>query len=130
MNPASLVQIRTDASDAIYRQVIEQVKRHVAAGQLKAGDQVPSVRAMAKALAVHHMTVSKAYSMLEMEGVLLRRRGLPMVVAPQHREAQPPADRAELLRPALQRAAAEARQLALPKPQVLQLFRAILDETL
>ncbi|RTL38221.1 MAG: GntR family transcriptional regulator [Burkholderiales bacterium] len=130
MNPASLVQLRTDASDAIYRQVIEQVKRRVAAGQLKAGDQVPSVREMAKALAVHHMTISKAYSMLEMEGVLLRRRGLPMVVAPQHRVAQPPADRAELLRPALQRAAVEARQLALPKPQVLQLFRAILDETL
>lgn len=128
MNP--LVQIRADASDAIYRQVIDQVKRRVAAGQLKAGDQVPSVREMAKALAVHHMTVSKAYSMLEMEGVLLRRRGLPMVVAPRHTEAQSPADRLELLRPALQRAAAEAKQLALPQAQVLQLFRAILNETL
>lgn len=130
MNPASLVQIRTDSSEPIYRQVIEQVKRQVAAGQLKAGDEMPSVRELAGALAVHHMTVSKAYSMLEMGGVLLRRRGLPMVVAPRHTEAQSPADRAELLRPALQRAAAQAKQLALPKPQVLQLFQAILDETL
>lgn len=130
MNPASLVQIRAGAAEPIYRQVIEQVRRQVAAGQLKAGDQMPSVRELAHALAVHHMTVSKAYAMLELEGVLLRRRGLPMVVAPRHVEAQSPADRAELLRPALQRAAAEARQLALAKHQVLQLFQAILDETL
>lgn len=130
MNPASLIQIRADASEPIYRQVIEQVKRQVAAGQLKAGEQMPSVRELAHTLAVHHMTVSKAYSLLEMEGVLLRRRGRPMVVAPRHVGARSPADRGALLRPALQRAAIEAKQLALPRHQVLQLFRAILDETL
>ena len=86
------------------------------------------MRELAQALAVHPMTISKAYSMLEMEGVLERRRGLSMVVAAQHQRAQPTADRVELLRPTLEKAAAEARQLALPKTQVLHLFKTILDE--
>lgn len=128
MDPLHFVQINTGSPEPIYRQLIEQVRRRVAAGQLKAGDEIPSVRELAQALAVHPMTISKAYSMLEMDGVLERRRGLSMVVAAQHQGAQPTADRAELLRPTLEKAAAEARQLALPQAQVLQLFKTILDE--
>ena len=128
MDPTHFVQINTGSPEPIYRQLIEQVRRRVAAGQLKAGDEIPSVRELAQALAVHPMTISKAYSMLEMEGVLERRRGLSMVVAAQHQRAQPTADRIELLRPSLERAAAEARQLGLPKAQALQLFKTILEE--
>ncbi|MCE4555574.1 GntR family transcriptional regulator [Roseateles cellulosilyticus] len=128
MDPLHFVHIDTGSTEPIYRQLIEQVKRRVAAGQLKAGDEIPSVRELAHALAVHPMTISKAYSLLEMEGVLERRRGLSMVVAAQHRQAQPTADRVELLRPTLEKAAAEARQLALPKSQALQLFKTILEE--
>ena len=51
-----------------------------------------------------------------------------MVVAEQHQGAQPPADRAALLRPTLEKAAAEARQLDLPDEQALQLFKTILEE--
>jgi len=128
MDPTHFVHINTGSTEPIYRQLIEQVKRRVAAGQLKAGDEIPSVRELAQALAVHPMTISKAYSLLEMEGVLERRRGLSMVVAAQHRKAQPTADRVELLRPTLEKAAAEARQLELSKAQALQLFKTILDE--
>lgn len=128
MDPTHFVHINTGSTEPIYRQLIEQVKRRVAAGQLKAGDEIPSVRELAQALAVHPMTISKAYSLLEMEGVLERRRGLSMVVAAQHRKAQPAADRVELLRPTLEKAAAEARQLELSRAQALQLFKTILDE--
>lgn len=128
MDPSHFVHINTGSTEPIYRQLIEQVKRRVAAGQLKAGDEIPSVRELAQALAVHPMTISKAYSLLESDGVLERRRGLSMVVAAQHRKAQPAADRVELLRPTLERAAIEARQLELSKAQALQLFKTILDE--
>ena len=128
MDAAHFVQINTGSSEPIYRQLIEQVRRRVAAGQLKAGDEIPSVRELAQALAVHPMTVSKAYSLLESDGVLERRRGLSMVVAAQHQKARPTADRVELLRPTLEQAAAEATQLELPKTQTLQLFKTILDE--
>ncbi len=128
MDPTHFVHINTGSTEPIYRQLIEQVKRRVAAGQLKAGDEIPSVRELAQALAVHPMTVSKAYSLLESDGVLERRRGLSMVVAAQHQQAQPTADRVELLRPTLEKAAAEARQLQLSKAQAVALFKTILDE--
>jgi GntR family transcriptional regulator len=123
---ANLFSIATGSSEPIYRQLVEQVRRLAAAGQLKPGDGMPSVREIAQALALNPMTVSKAYGLLEMEGVLARRRGLGMVVA----EFAParPADRAELLRPALERAALEARQLELDPDTVLTLFATILKE--
>ncbi len=120
--------IQTGSAEPIYRQLVEHVRRRVASGQIKAGDEIPSVRELAQQLAVHPMTISKAYSLLEAEGLLERRRGLAMRVAPQHQRAQPAASRVELLRPALVRAAAEARQLQLSKRTALQLFEDILDE--
>jgi len=74
------------------------------------------------------MTVSKAFSLLESQGLLERRRGLSMVVAAQHTHATPSASREELLRPTLEKAAAEAHQLELPGAQVLELFEQILQE--
>jgi len=123
---ANLFSIATGSSEPIYRQLVEQVRRLAAAGQLKPGDTMPSVREIASNLALNPMTVSKAYGLLEMDGVLARRRGLGMVVA----DIAParPADRAELLRPALERAALEARQLELDPDTVLTLFATILKE--
>jgi GntR family transcriptional regulator len=124
---ASLFSIATGSSEPIYRQLVEQVRRMAAAGQLKPGDGMPSVREIAQALALNPMTVSKAYGLLEMEGVLARRRGLGMVVADRAAPSRP-AERAALLRPLLERAALEARQLELDPDTVLTLFATILKE--
>jgi GntR family transcriptional regulator len=124
---ASLFSIATGSPEPIYRQLVEQVRRLSAGGQLQPGDEMPSVREIAQALALNPMTVSKAYSLLEMEGVLARRRGLGMVVA--ESAPAPPADRVSLLRPTLERAAVEARQLELDPETVLSLFATILKET-
>jgi len=126
---ADLFAIATGSPEPIYRQLVEQVRRRVASGHLKAGDEIPSVRELAQALAVHPMTVSKAFGLLEAEGVLERRRGLAMVVAQQHSKPQATQARAELLRPTLERAALEARELELPAAQALALFKQILQET-
>ena len=129
MTAVDLFSIATGSPEPIYRQLVEQVRRLVAGGQLSAGEELPSVRELAQALAVNRMTISKAFSLLEAEGVFERRRGLAMVVAPQHRRAQPAADRAELLRPTLERAANEARQLELPAAQALALFKTVLRDS-
>lgn len=120
--------INTGSPEPIYRQLIEQVRRRIASGQLRAGQEIPSVRELAQSLAVHPMTISKAFSLLEAQGLLERRRGLSMVVAAQHTRASSSASRVELLRPTLEKAAAEARQLELPKTQVLKLFEKIIQE--
>ena len=128
MDADTFFSINTGSTEPIYRQLIEQLRRRVASGQLSAGQEIPSVRELAQALAVHPMTISKAYSLLEAEGLLERRRGLAMRIAPQHGKAQPAADRIELLRPTLTRAAAEVHQLELPATQALALFKQILNE--
>jgi GntR family transcriptional regulator len=53
----------------------------IASGQLKVGAELPSIRDLAVRHAVNPMTISKAYSLLEAEGLLARHRGKPMTVA-------------------------------------------------
>jgi GntR family transcriptional regulator len=124
----SLFSIATGASDPIYRQLIEQVRRLIAAGILKPADILPSVRDVALSLAVNPMTVSKAYNMLETEGLLTRARGVGMLVAERQASAHRRLEREQLLRPTLERAAAEARQLELDPEAVIVLFAKILEE--
>jgi GntR family transcriptional regulator len=125
---STLFSIATGSSEPIYRQLVDQVRRLVAGGQLAAGDEMPSVREVAQTLAVNPMTVSKAYGLLEMEGLLSRRRGLGMVVAERPRDGKRLAERTGLLRPTLERAALEARQLELDPDTVLALFNQILKD--
>lgn len=122
-------QINTGSAEPIYRQLMDQLRRRVAAGQWVAGQQLPSVRELALQLAVHPMTISKAYGLLEIEGLLERRRGLPMVIAAGHERPAAARDRVEQLRPTLQRAAAEARELGIPPNRALELFERLLDAT-
>jgi len=132
----SLFSILPGSSDPIYRQLVDQVRRLVAGGQLAPGAALPSVRDVAQQLTVNPMTVSKAYGLLELEGVLDRRRGVGMVVADRAAgagagagTAAAAADRAALLRPTLERAAREARELELDPATVLALFTLILKES-
>ncbi|MFG6447219.1 GntR family transcriptional regulator [Roseateles sp. BYS180W] len=108
------------AQDAlpIYRQIVEQVRRWVASGQALDGDELPSVRALAQQHAINPMTVSKAYSLLEAEGLVERRRGMGMYI--KVRQQAPQA--IELLRPTLEAAALQAQQLGLSADEALTLF--------
>ncbi|MGJ9417986.1 GntR family transcriptional regulator [Massilia sp. CMS3.1] len=125
---AQLFSITTGSSEPIYRQLVEQVRRLVAAGQMAPGDGMPSVREVAQVLTLNPMTVSKAYSLLEMEGLLTRKRGMGMSIAERAGTKHNTHERAELLRPILERAAHEARQLELDPDTVLSLFTHILKE--
>lgn len=122
----TLFSIVPRSAEPIYRQLVDQARRRITAGQWAPGTEMPSVRDLAQALAVNPMTVSKALGLLEAEGLLERRRGLSMVVA-QRATAAPAADRAELLRPALERAAAQAHELGLSDTRALALFRSALQ---
>lgn len=128
MPDAALFTIAPGSTEPIYRQLMAQVRRCVAGGQLRAGDEMPSVRELAQSLAVNPMTISKAFSLLEAEGVLERRRGLAMVIAADRSKARPVAERLALLKPSLDRAAREAHELQLAPAQALSLFRTVLDE--
>jgi GntR family transcriptional regulator len=74
-------QIDPHSGIPVYRQMMDQVKYYVAAGTLRRGDQLPSIRELAQALAVNPTTVVKAYSELEHEGVIEMRHGRGAFVA-------------------------------------------------
>lgn len=112
----------------IYRQLADQVRRLVAGGQLRAGDELPSVRELAITHAVNPMTISKAYSLLETEGVLVRQRGKPMQVAPQSAIAKSAQKRLEHLRPQLEQLVLAARQLEISDQTLLSTLEKILAE--
>ncbi|MBI2928506.1 MAG: GntR family transcriptional regulator [Verrucomicrobia bacterium] len=68
-------QIDPHSGLPVYRQMMDQVKYYVAAGTLKAGELLPSIRELAQSLAVNPTTVVKAYSELEHAGVIEMRHG-------------------------------------------------------
>ena len=107
----------------IYRQLAEQVRRMVASGQLAAGAELPSVRELALQHAVNPMTISKAYSLLEAEGVLERQRGKPMTVAAQTRAQAPRAHRLEQLEDELDQLVLAARQLEVTQEDLIKALR-------
>lgn len=125
--PSDLFQIATGTSGPIYRQMIEQLRRFIAGGQVQAGDSMPSVREVASMLGVNPMTVSKAYSLLEAEGLLERRRGLGMLVAQPTQAISKQSDRVALLIPSLERVATEAKELELDTNTVIKLLKNILE---
>lgn len=120
--------IAPTAATPIYRQIVEQVHRLIASGQLAPGADLPSVRTVALQHAINPMTVSKAYSLLESEGLLVRLRGVGMVVA-QPGAASAPGNPLSLLRPSLIAAVQVARQLGVADPEALALFKACLEES-
>jgi len=109
-----------------YRQLMDQIKFQVAAGMLPVGLEMASTRALSAELSLNPMTISKAYSLLEREGVLERRRGQTLVI-----RAATTADREtnklNPLRQHLAAAAVMARQLGISRVQALRLFRETLN---
>ncbi|MCF6319517.1 MAG: GntR family transcriptional regulator [Proteobacteria bacterium] len=77
----NLFSLNVSSGIPIYRQLIDQIKQAIRMGLLNSHEQLPSVRVLAKALQINPMTISKAFTQLEIEGVLIRKRGVGMLVA-------------------------------------------------
>jgi GntR family transcriptional regulator len=111
----------------IYRQVIDQVRSLIVSGRLKPGELVPSVRLLAQQLAVNPMTISKAYTRLELEGWLEHDRGVGMRVGATG--IQPSVkERKEQLRPLIEQLLLQANQLNLTRDQIMQLIDQLIKE--
>lgn len=125
---ASLLTIQPNAPEPIYRQIVEQLRRLIAGGQLTTGELLPSVREVAGFHAINPMTVSRAYGLAESEGLLERLRGKGMAVAATRRASQSENQRLALLEPQLLELARHARELELPAAPVLRRLTRLLDD--
>lgn len=120
-------EILPNSGVPIYRQLIDQVHALIAGGKLQEGDLLPSVRQVAGAAAVNPMTVSKAYSRLEAEGVVERVRGRGMRVAkPQAMGTV--AERQQQFRQLIEPTLHRAGQLGLSPGEVREVLDRMLQE--
>jgi GntR family transcriptional regulator len=115
------------AASPLYRQIVDQVREQVLSGRLNAGDELPSVRAVATEHSVNPMTVSKAYGLLELEGLVVRVRGVGMQIAAQRVKALPARQEAQLL-PYLSEAALAAKRLGISNEDAVAQFRDALKK--
>jgi len=71
------MQFQLDMKSGVpfYRQIIDQVKSAIASGQLEAGNRLPTVRQMAVDLSINPNTVSRAYTELELTGLVETQMG-------------------------------------------------------
>jgi GntR family transcriptional regulator len=65
----------------LYLQIKEQIRHRIAVGELKPGDEIPSIRALAADTRVSVITIKRAYLELELEGVIQTRQGRGSFVA-------------------------------------------------
>lgn len=100
----------------ITEQVLFAVKKAVVAGQLKAGEPFPSVRALSQELQINPNTAHKIVATLVAEGVLVTTPAVGSVVA--ERGAVDRTARAELLGDELERVVVEAKKLGLTLDEV------------
>jgi len=125
------IRIEPSSSSPIYRQIMDQIRYQIAAGMLKAGDKIPSVRQLAGQLAVNQNTVLKVYNELCREHVLQVDRGNGTIVA-EGNATTPMSERRKAVAALLREAAVQAIHLDIPIEQTHALleeqYRAILAE--
>jgi GntR family transcriptional regulator len=117
-----LIELDTHSGVPIYVQLIDQIKRLILAGHLPEGEQIEQVRSLAARLKVNPMTVSKAYGLLERDGLLERRRGVGLFIGKIHKAAQ---DRmkTQTVEDAFQKAAGAAIQMGFSEEEAVDLLR-------
>jgi GntR family transcriptional regulator len=80
------IEIDPSLPQPLFEQVAVQIKFAIAAGTVRANEMIPSVRDLARQLAINPNTVVRAYRMLQDEEILIPRRGMGLVVTEHSQE--------------------------------------------
>lgn len=125
MAGALRVSLNLDSSTPAYRQIANDLRRHLVEERLKPGDLLPPIRQLAVDLGVHFNTVALAYRLLADEGwlELKRRRGATVIA----RNAPRAVDRRQLdhLLRQLAHIAAELRSAGMSSRQISTALRRL-----
>jgi len=122
-----LVHVNAALGLPIYLQIESQVKHAVAAGALKQGSALPSVRKLAAELRINPNTVARAYQNLERDGVIRTVPGGGTYVA-DNVPGLLKAEKVKRLRPLAMQVAVEGTHLRLSREEIVGLVQGALDE--
>jgi GntR family transcriptional regulator len=116
------MQFRLDPSSPVplYAQLDRTIRAAIAAGQLREGDRLPTVRQLAVDLRVNANTVARVYAELERAGVLATQRGIGTFVRDPAAITKPARDRERTLRTLADRILADASAIGITLPEVIR----------
>src|SRR6185436_19030927 len=117
-----LLHVEVGNGLAVYDQIVRQVKFAVADGALRSGDLVPSVRELARDLAINPNTVARAYRQLQDDGVLEPVRGTGLSIAAAARR-QCQSERSKLIRARMRLVLEEALHSGLEPREIESLMQ-------
>ena len=80
------IVVSNKTSRPLYEQISTQVKAQIMSGELKAGEPLPSIRALAKSLQISVLTVQKAYDLLQTDGFIETTAGKGCFVSAQNQD--------------------------------------------
>lgn len=121
-----LIRVNPSSGLPLYLQIQAQVKNAVAAGALKPGDALPSVRKLAAGLGINPNTVARAYLDMDREGMIRTVPGGGTFVA----DGNPgllKTERVRRLRPLIRQVAVEGKQLRLTAQEIVALVQEELE---
>jgi GntR family transcriptional regulator len=117
-----LVNLDPKDGRPLYLQIMDEVRRAIVNGSLRAEDPLPSVRELASELVVNPRTVSQAYQELERDGVIYVRRGQGTFVSAVKRGA---GERRSLATAVAKRALLEARRNGVGADELVSMIQKL-----
>lgn len=123
------IVISTSSMVPIYEQICGRIRSMIAAGELKSGDSLPSVRALAAQLKISALTVKKAYDCLEAEGLCATVHGKGTYVTAENTALLKEQQQMEIEKD-LGRIIARAKNYGIDRDQFLELAEMIFEESL
>ena len=119
-----ILQFDFSSDVPIYLQIRNQIVIGISSGQLKSGEKLPTVRALAEESGINVMTVSKAYNLLKQEGYIITDRRKGATVAQKTGAPQVKEDTINALRLHL----SELRLAGMTKEQISDLMEGLYKE--
>ena len=115
-------KVEQDSKVPIYVQIEEQIRAMIAAGQLRPGDQLPTIRELAADLRVNYNTIARVYLDLDHDGVISTQRGRGTFVAGVPDDKEMAKMREEKLEAIVRSALEEARSLGYSPDEIAATF--------
>jgi len=117
------ITIDPDSSVPIYVQIEDTIHSLIAAGQLRPGEQLPTIRELAANIRVNLNTVARAYFELDREGVISTQRGKGTFVTGVPDKEQIERKRQRLLHSIIGTALEEARNLGYSPAEIKEAYQ-------
>ncbi len=121
------IRLDYQSGEAIYRQIVEQIKYMTAAGQLLPEQKLPSIRELASQLKINPRTVVKAYEELRSAGLAVMRQGQGVFIT-DNQATLPERIRKKQIEEMSKRLFAEAARLGADSEEVIQVIKETADK--